>query len=313
MKTITLSSKLLNSFLIYQTSKNEAELIDELKKLSFSPEQELHKKLIYSNDLKFEVHSNHTYKSNKDTDRYNALSIKEREGLNYIGANRGEEPVHKKSLEEFSKYYLSSIKANLSEFSTYFTLVGLVITIQIVIGMFILFFAFKNSDGIAIAFQQLISLGMLIWLAMLAKQFIRIQMEKVENDISNTILFRKESKKMSEDITKKIEQKAANKITVMGDNAMIAVDGGSISGSSQVKNVQGETELVKSLALLVSYCEEFNEAEALKAANQLTEEAVKANPDKGVVFGLWNKIISEIPKVSEVVSIANSVKTLIGL
>ena len=140
------------------------------------------------------------------------------------------------SLEQFSEYYLGKLKNTLSKFSTFFLIIAGLVFIQFIVGVFILFSAIGGTGGIAAAFQQTLSFGMLVWLAILVRNLVNLQTEKVENDIVTTIKHRKESKSMSEEILKKAEQKAAHKITINGDNAMLAIDGGTISGSSQVKN-----------------------------------------------------------------------------
>lgn len=221
-----------------------------------------------------------------------------------------EKPKNNPTLEQFSGYYLKQLKLSLSNFSTYFSVVGFVVGIQFIGGIFLLLLAFRESVGVVSAIQQVLSFSMLVWLAILVKNFVTLQTEKIENDIVTTIEHRNESKIMSEKILRKAEEKAGHKITVNGDNAMLAIDGGTISGSSQVKNVQGETELMKSLALLISYVEESEEPDAIRAANELAGEATKPEPDKGTIFDLWNKITTITPQVSELVSVVGSVKSL---
>lgn len=217
---------------------------------------------------------------------------------------------NQRSLEEFSGYYLVQLKSNLRKFSTFFSVIGFIIFIQLLIEIFTLLIAFRDSVGIAGAVQKTLSFSMLVWLAFLVSNLVKLQSEKVENDIVTTIKHRSESKSMSEKILKKAEERAGHKITITGDNAMLALDGGSISGSSQVKNIQGDTELMKSLALLISYVEESKEPQAIHAANKLAEEATKPEPDKGKIFELWNKVTVITPQVSELVSVVSSIKSL---
>ncbi|MDO6564513.1 hypothetical protein Q4488_14070 [Amphritea sp. 1_MG-2023] len=215
------------------------------------------------------------------------------------------------SLEQFSEYYLGKLKKTLSKFSTFFLIIAGLVFIQFIVGVFVLFSAIGGAGSIAAAFQQALSFGMIIWLAILVRNLINLQTEKVENDIVTTIKHRKESKSMSEEILKKAEKKAAHKITINGDNAMLAIDGGTISGSSQIKNVHGDTELMKSMALLLGYVEESGNREAISAANNLVEEATQPEPNKEKMFDLWGKITSITPQITEIISVVNSVKSLL--
>ena len=68
---------------------------------------------------------------------------------------------------------------------------------------------------------------------------------------------------------------------------------------------------MKVLALLIAYCEESRNDEAIKNARALSEEAIKQNIDKSKLFELWNKIQSQLPAVSSIVKIANGILKLI--
>ena len=115
---------------------------------------------------------------------------------------------------------------------------------------------------------------------------------------------------MAKEILKKAEKKAENRITINGDNAVFAFDGGSVSGVTQTKTVEGGSEMLQSLALLVSYCELQGDQRAVELAKQLSEEATKQQPNKGEIFELWNQITAAIPQVSGIVKIAQGVKQL---
>ena len=221
-------------------------------------------------------------------------------------------PVQKRNLKEFSKYYLNGLKYNLEGFGKLFTFISVLFWIQTSISVLVALYI-MSQFGFMVALELMIlaiNLVVIIWLASLGKQFVKLQTQKVENDIHNTIEFRSESVKMAKEILKKAEQKAANNITVSGGNAVFAVDGSIVSGVMQTITVQGDSELVKSLALLVSFCEESGNTDAFKMATQLSEEATKETPNKGTLFDLWAGITAALPEVAGIVKIAQGVKTL---
>lgn len=231
-----------------------------------------------------------------------------------IGTNKVSslELTSKKSLEEFSKYYLTNLKVTLTKFGNYFSFVGVIILLQLLFGLFFLISMIGNGEKTVLlnGVQQILSFTMLVWLALLAKRMVNLQTEKVENEMITTIDHRKEVRQMAANILKSAEEKAETKITINGNNSILALNGSNVSGVTQNYSVQGDGELIKSLALLVSYCETVGDKNAVEAANKLSEEATKPDYDKGTLFDLWNKITSSIPQITEIVEIANSVKGL---
>lgn len=238
------------------------------------------------------------------------LSLKE----NGVGIeNVIETPIQKRNLKEFSDYYLRGLKQNLHGFGQFFSLVKGLFWFQVAVsGLVALYLMTKFGflAGIQLIILSLY-LAIIVWFVSLCRQFVKLQTEKVENDIRTTIEYRSESTKMAEEILKKAEQKAENKITISGGNAVLALDGSTVSGVNQTITVEGEGELVKSLALLVSFCEEAGDSYALEMANKLTEEATKKPVDKGVIFDLWGKIIAALPQVASVVKISQGIKSLL--
>lgn len=221
-------------------------------------------------------------------------------------------PIQKRSLKEFSNYYLNGLKDNLEEFGRFFTFISVLFWIQVSLSVLAALFI-MSKVGFMGAFQVIllaVNLAVVIWFASLGKQFVRLQTAKVENDIHSTIEFRSESVKMAKEILKKAEQKAENNITVSGGNAVFAIDGSIVTGITQTITVQGDSELVKSLALLVSFCEESGNTDAFKMATQLSEEATKETPNKGVLFDLWAGITAALPEVAGIVKIAQGIKGL---
>lgn len=234
---------------------------------------------------------------------------------NNIGSDKFNslELTSKKSLEEFSKYYLTNLRVTLTKFGNYFSIVGAIIVLQLILGLFFLLSMIGNGGDNTIllnGIQQALSFSMLVWLALLAKRMVNLQTEKVENEMLTTIEHRREVKLMAENILKSAEEKAETKITINGNNSILALNGSKISGVTQKYSVEGDGELIKSLALLVSYCETVGDKEAIESANKLSEEATKPDYDKGIVFDLWNNITSSIPQVTKIVEIAHSVKGL---
>ena len=216
----------------------------------------------------------------------------------------------KLSLKEFSSYYLRSLEGNLSSFRNFFLALAIIFFIQGLAS--IIYTQLINKNAIS-GFQLIIILVtfiFVIWFSYLGQEYVRLQKEKVENDIYNTITYREESIRMSKEIIENAEKKAENIITIHGDNAVLAIGGSTISGVTQTKTVQGGTELIKSLALLVAYCEQSNIEDAKRYAYQLSEEATKPTPDKGTLFDLWNMISVALPSVTSIVKIAEGVKKL---
>jgi len=221
-------------------------------------------------------------------------------------------PIQRRSLQGFSKYYLNSLKGNLESFGTFFLFVEGLFWIQVALSVIVALFI-MNRSGFPGALQLIIlgvNMAIIIWFAILGRQFVRLQTQKIENDIYTTIEYRAETVAMANEILKRAEQKAENKITVSGGNAVFAIDGSTISGVNQTITVEGNSELVHSLALLVSFCEESGNAEATKLASKLSEEATKYAPSKGILFDLWSGITALLPEVAGIVKIAQGIKSL---
>jgi mannitol-specific phosphotransferase system IIBC component len=200
----------------------------------------------------------------------------------------------------------------LSDFGLLFTALGILFLINTIVTT-IRFIAFLSNDeqlNLSYFIPLFLNLSLVVWFSYLANRLVKLQVEKTENEIKNTISFQEETKKMGEDILNKTEQRAQTKITITGDNAILAIDGSTVSGVTQTKTVEGNPDLVKTLALLVSFCEVKENKEAIILAQNLTDEATKPTPNKGVIFELWNKIASLLPEITSVLGIAQGIKTL---
>jgi hypothetical protein len=166
MKTIILSSKLLNNFIIFETNKTEIELIEHLKGIDFTDEQALFKELILSSDLESEIHSKNTFETNKESERFSAVIKKEKDGFNYIGANRGKEVINAKT----SPDNVSGISGMSNLF---LALCQLMFWLVIIASVFI---ALKISviSGVSLAVGSLIGFGLIFVLGDLLKNTVEI-------------------------------------------------------------------------------------------------------------------------------------------
>ncbi|WP_412972118.1 hypothetical protein [Glaciecola sp. MF2-115] len=215
-------------------------------------------------------------------------------------------------LLEFTNYYLSTLKTNLSDFSIFFNVIGFILFIQALIGigtLFVLFTEFKITTFFSTA-TLIFNLVLIVWFAKLMGNFIKLQTDKTEHDFANKLKFQSEAIKMGQDILEEARDKKNNNIVVNGGNAVFAFDNSSIDGVKQTTKVEGNSELVRSLALLVNYCEKKADDVALEKAKLLATEATKSQPDKGRLIDLWTGIVSAVPEVSGIVEIAKDIKGL---
>ena len=157
MKTIILHSKSQNNFLVFETNKSESELIEHLKGLNFSEEQVLFKELIFSSDLESEIHSSHTYKSNKENERFSAVLKKENDGFKYIGANRGKENIKQNNITLSNSDNVSGISGISNLFLAICQLMfWLVIIASVFIGLKV-----SIISGVSIAVGAVIGFGLI--------------------------------------------------------------------------------------------------------------------------------------------------------
>ena len=183
MKTIILHSKSLNNFLVFETNKAESELIEHLKGLNFIDEQALFKELVFSSDLESEIYSNHTYESNKDTERFAAICKKENEGATYIGANRGAEG--KKIIQQKSAE-LSNNVSGISGMSSLFLGICQLIFWVIIIASGFIGLTMNVISGISIAVGAVIGFGLIFILGDLLKNTVEIN-KKLNNSNFNDL------------------------------------------------------------------------------------------------------------------------------
>lgn len=221
-------------------------------------------------------------------------------------------PIKTMELNDFTEYYFKKLKSNLASFSKFFSIIGFILFIQtfIAIGSSVLI----SNDFQMIPFLSslllILNLILIIWFASLMGNFVELQTEKTEHDLVNKLNFQTETIKMGQDILQEAHKKTKNKIVVKGGNAVFAFDNSSIKGVTQTITINGNSELVSSLALLVSYCEQKSNEGAVATAKALATEATKSQPDKGVLIDLWTSIVSSVPEVSGIVEIAKDIKGL---
>ena len=220
-------------------------------------------------------------------------------------------------LEEFSEYYFRKLKNVLSGFSLLLNIAAGFFVLCSVVGVIMfLYLMSKISDGgggataVVYLFYNAVIIFLMAWGAILGRIFAVLSFQKVDYELRNKITYQKESKKMTEEILKKAEQKAVSNITINGDNSVFAFDGGVVSGITQTKVIKGDSELVKVLALLVSYCELHGDKEAIRLSKSFSVEAAKPSPDKGILFTLWNSLNAAVPQISGIVKIAEGIKKL---
>jgi hypothetical protein len=221
-------------------------------------------------------------------------------------------PVKEMELNEFTEYYLDALKNSLSDFSSFFSVIGFILFIQTLgaIGYLIYLLNEVGISTIGPMLTLILNLALIVWFASLMGKFVRLQTEKTEHDFANKLKFQSEAVKMGKEILEAAHQKTENKITVNGGNAVFAFDNSSINGVNQTITIEGNSELVRSLALLVSYCEEKANDDAVKKSKLLATEATKEQPDKLTLIDLWTSIVSAVPDVADVVEIAKDIKGL---
>ncbi len=240
----------------------------------------------------------------------------------YYAGPRGEEQVRDRnenslqvdlSLENFAEGYLLALKSNLSSFRHFFT--GLLflygtLTLFLICLIVVLF----DGSGILALLQSvptILNFAVLVWLAEdFCGDFVKLQVSKTENALINTISFRGEATKMNKKILEQAEKRAGHTITLHGDNAILAIDGSSVSDVRQTKTVQGDPETIKSLALLIAYCQETGNSVAISASQEMAAEATKNTPNRGKIFSFWNTIVAAIPSILSTVKIVEGVKAL---
>ena len=92
------------------------------------------------------------------------------------------------------------------------------------------------------------------------------------------------------------------------NNNSFNIGPGTLDQSTNTITIKGESETVKILALLTSYCELTNNHEAMSAAKQFAQEAVSDVPNKNKLFDYWTSIVSSIPTIKNVVEIVQAVQ-----
>ena len=167
------------------------------------------------------------------------------------------------------------------------------------------------------AIQSIVSLLLLgaataltVWFWTICVTFARLQKSKIEHDISTNYTIRAENKRSASEILEAAQKRAENMIDASGDNNVILVGSGSISGVSQSKTIASGEDVAQILALIIAYAEESESQEGVKLANEFANEAAKSEPDKGALAVLWAGITAAIPAILGVTKIVTGVKSL---
>ncbi|WP_068546553.1 hypothetical protein [Thalassotalea crassostreae] len=93
MNLYVVHSPSICSFLVYASSKTDAVLLEELRKIEIKEGQEESGSLISSADVIVECYANGFKASEKDTWRFKAVESFEKKGYKYLGSNRGIKPA----------------------------------------------------------------------------------------------------------------------------------------------------------------------------------------------------------------------------
>lgn len=173
MKTIILSSKELSTFIVFESNKSPKELIKHIQGLEFSQEQATFKALAFAHDLETIISCEHTYASNKNSQRFIAVISKEKEGYSYIGNNRGTEEFV--AMKE-SEYSIASISALSSLFIVIFHFAfWVVILASLYVG-----YTVDVLTGSTMAVAAIVSFGLIFILADLLKNTVQINRKLIK-------------------------------------------------------------------------------------------------------------------------------------
>ncbi len=223
-----------------------------------------------------------------------------------------------KQYETFTRSYLQELKANYAGFLNYFGVIKLIFIIEcIVSGIFALIMLF--ASGILGALSIIIltmNVALVVWLSVLLMSFIELQMQKIQADIDNKVEYQSQSLDISENILEKVKRRAesiVNDIKVFGSNYgnISAISGNNNKVEQNTSGSDGQ-KIAEAIAMLLAYCEEAKNDDALSAAKKLATEAENPDPDRGVIFELWNQITTLVPQIGAVVKIANGIKGLLS-
>lgn len=217
--------------------------------------------------------------------------------------------------EQYVKSYLTQLRDIASDFESIFSIfkwifvVGLGLQVIILLGSL---FTGGFYSFLSVAYLVIFAAGtaLTVWFWSLCVRLARLQKTKIEHDVSTTYSMRVENKRTASEILAAAEKRAETMIDASGDNNVILVGSGSISGVSQNKTITGGDDLAQFLALLIAYAEESDSEDAAKLANEFADEAAKASPDKGALATLWAGISAAVPTILGVTKIVSGVKGL---
>lgn len=171
-----------------------------------------------------------------------------------------------------------------------------------------------NSLNNSVSILSLIILSSVGYLFWIVASFFSIQMSKVEQDLAYEQKVGKETSNMSKELLNRAKERVPGIINTVKifrgpRNGNINISQG---GSISLPGARDELiEQTQGIALLLAYCQESNNSEAQLLSRSIADEIEKPEPNKTLIFNAWSKIISLIPTISQVASIANVVRTFL--
>lgn len=215
--------------------------------------------------------------------------------------------------EAFLRQYLRRLRDNVTSFRSLFRIFKWIFIVSLVVQIIIIIIVmsqggiFTAAGFIQVAFLS-IAVSLFIWFWSLCANLADLQVSKIENDLKNQFSFRKEATRSSGEILEAAKKRAGHMIENKGDNVVVNIGDGSVSGVTQTKQVEASAEVAEILALLLAYTKESGDTSAQAAAQEFAEETAKSDPDKGRLASLWATIAAAVPSILTVVKIADGVR-----
>ena len=161
----------------------------------------------------------------------------------------------------------------------------------------------------------IVNMIVVVWFAAIAKRFVKLQAERAEQDLQYQAETDKEVAMTSKEILERALKKAegiVNTISIGGSSyGPIAVAQGNNAKVTQTTE-QEIFEKKDGLALLKAYCEEAKNIEASALAEKILVEADKIDPNRNIIFDSWTRIVSLLPPIGQIASIANTIRLMLG-
>ncbi len=219
--------------------------------------------------------------------------------------------------QDFTRIYLSSLDKNLSGFYSFFRIIAAFFALQSVAG-FIVAIALLSTTlwGAILLLAYFFQTAICVWGAVLARDFVQLQVRKTKFETVRNAEFRTETVKMGKQVLEKVRRRAEkilNSVTVAGNNyGAILANVGDNNHVVQIVNAKESKEVAEAIALMLAYCEEEGNPNAIQISKTIAKEAENANPEKSILFQQWTTLISILPGIADVVKIAQGLRTLMG-